>query len=150
MEYMGGRRARPEGVDKRAKGTASRAKAPRTMRARTTTLMRREWVAHMSGPSCARAALRAAGDNEAMPRPTARGRALVELKASCHRHAGPSSRPRRAGTPRPRRARAGHAKAGGLPGPHHGRGKARRRGEAAPGGRGRAAMAGDRAAPRPG
>eukprot|EP00267_Zea_mays_P024094 XP_008650291.1 myosin IC heavy chain-like [Zea mays] len=41
-----------------------------------------------------------------MSRPTARGRALATLKAARHGHAGPSSRPRRAG--------AGHAKAGGV------------------------------------
>jgi hypothetical protein len=125
------------------------------------TLKRRERVAHTPGPSCARAALRAAVDNEAMPRPTARGPALAELKAARHRHAGQSSRPRWAGTPQPRRAGAGHAKAGGLlgschgrataaPRTRHGRGKAGRRGEAALGGRGRAAMAGDGAAPRSG
>jgi hypothetical protein len=113
-------------------------------------LMRHERVAHTPGPSCARAALRAASDNEAMPRPTARGRVLAELKAACHRHVGPSSRSRRAGMSRSRRAGAGHAKAGRLLGPRHGRGKAGRRGKAAPGGRGRAAMADDGAAPRSG
>jgi hypothetical protein len=52
-------------------------------------------------------ALHAAGDNGAMPRPTVRGHALAELKAARHRHAGLSSRPCRADTPRPRRAGAG-------------------------------------------
>jgi hypothetical protein len=136
MEYTGGGGGvdgHVLGVDKRAKGTASRAKAPCTTRARTRTaaLTRRERVAHTPGPSCARAVLHVAGDNGAMPRPTARDRALAELKAARRRHAGPSSRPRRADTPRPRRAGAGHAKAGGLPGPRHGR-------------RGRAATAGAR------
>jgi hypothetical protein len=53
-----------------------------------------------------------------MPRPTARGRALAELKATRHMHAGPSSRSRRTDTPQPRRVRAGHAasREGAAPG----------------------------------
>jgi hypothetical protein len=88
----------------------------------------------------ARAALRAAGDNGAMPRPTAWGRAPQALRAEL------KAAPGRGG------ARQGGWAAGATaaPRPRHGRGKAERRGEAAPGGRGRAAMAGDGAAPRPG
>jgi hypothetical protein len=73
-KIQGGRRARL-GVDERAGGTASRAEAPS---ARKATLTCRERATHTSGPSCARAA----SGNGAMPRPTARGRTLVELKAA--------------------------------------------------------------------
>eukprot|EP00267_Zea_mays_P046271 XP_020398634.1 uncharacterized protein LOC109941818 [Zea mays] len=54
---------------------------------------------HPSGLSCARAA----SGNGAMLRPTAWGRALSELKAARHRHAGPTRRGRTGqgwGTPR--------------------------------------------------
>jgi hypothetical protein len=77
----------------------------------------------------ARAVLCAVSGNGAMPRSTARGHALAELKAVRHRHAGPSSRPRwgRHATAAPGGAGhaeaggTGHAGAGGLPGPRHDR-----------------------------
>jgi hypothetical protein len=87
-------------------------------RARKAALTCRERAAHTSGPSCARVALRAVSDNGATPRPNERGRALAELKAARHRHAGPSSRPRRGqhGTSRERRGgrAAGAARRAGL------------------------------------
>jgi hypothetical protein len=88
---------------------------------RKAALTRREWAAHTPGPSRACAALRAAGDNGAMPRPTARGRALAELKAARHRHAGPTCRGRAGqGRRTPRRVGCwGHAMA--APRPHQGR-----------------------------
>jgi hypothetical protein len=105
----GGRRARL-GVDERAGGGHGEPCQSTTRAcARKTALTRRERATHTPGPSRARAALHVASGNGAMPRLTVRGRTLAELKAARHRHAGPSSRPRRAG--------AGHAGAGGLPWP---------------------------------
>jgi hypothetical protein len=78
MEYTGGRQAR-QGVDECVESTTSRAKAPRApcehTRAQGRTDASRTGRAH-AGAECA-------------------GRALAELKAACHRHAGPSSRPRK-------------------------------------------------------
>jgi hypothetical protein len=65
------------------------------------------------------AELRAASGNGATPGPNARGRALTELKAARHRHAGAYT------------AWAGHAEAGGPLGPRAGWGCAGRRGEGA-------------------
>jgi hypothetical protein len=70
----------------------------------------------------------------AVPRPTVRGRAPAELKATRHRHAGPSSRPR------------------GMPGPRHGHAAPSRAstrtgaGERAGAGKGRAPTRGPRRA----
>jgi hypothetical protein len=113
MEYTGGR-GHILGVDKRAKGTANRAKAPCTTRARTRTaaLTRRERVAHTPGPSCARVA------RHGRQRDHAEADRAGPRAGQAQGHAPLA---RRADTPRPRRAGAGHAKAGGLPGPRHGR-----------------------------
>jgi hypothetical protein len=135
---------------RRAEGTASHAKAPCTTRARArkAALMRRKQIAHTLGPSRARAALRAAGDNEAMPRPTARGRALAELKAAPGRGEARQGERAAGAGPRPHQSRATTAgrtgtrreggrvgrqgRAGCVPWParpgRHGRGKAGRRG----------------------
>jgi hypothetical protein len=112
---MGGRRARL-GVDEGPEGTASRAKAPcaprEHVRAQSHANAPRTSHAHVAG--------RAAHTPRCAPRAATRPCRGRPRGATRHRHAGPSSRSRRADTPRPRRAGAGHAEAGGLPGPRHG------------------------------
>jgi hypothetical protein len=131
MEYTGGRQAR-QGVDECVESTTSRAKAPRApcehTRAQGRTDASRTGRAH-AGAECA-------------------GRALAELKAACHRHAGPSSRPRKgeqaaaapnkgatttpAGQPPARSTREGSGgggeRLGRQMGPNRGRGRLGRQG----------------------
>jgi hypothetical protein len=87
-----GRRARL-GVDERAEGTASRAKAPRAPREHERAQGRAD--ASRTSHAHAGAELRATSRQWGHAKTERAGRALAELKAARHRHARPSSRPRR-------------------------------------------------------